>query len=149
MKMQSLEVGHVKPLKKASGVALMRGDLVLLCERLPGASGRHVGCWGGTGGLCEANETDYEAAARETREESGIIAPPWEFVFLHKNLGETDDFRYVVRHYLLRLKTGQRPERLLPEKHGPWVEKTMEEALALKLVPGLDAALREVVRRGL
>lgn len=135
--------------KNAVGVVLMRGNLVQLCERLPGASGRHVGCWGGTGGLCEPGELSPEAAARETKEECGVEAHSSRFILLHQNDDRTDSFTYTARHYLLRLEPGETLERKQPLKHGPWVDMTPNLALTLRLVPGLADAIREMMRRGL
>ena len=136
--------------RNAVGVLILRRNLVQFCQRLPGASGRHVGYWGGTGGLREPGETDVEACARETEEESGVVAAPARFIFLHQNEGQTDAFTYTARHFLLRLEPGEKLEQRQPDKHGPWKDVPPTMALAMvKLIPGLKDALREALGRGL
>lgn len=79
------------------GAVVRRGDRVLLVRRAkpPRANG-----WSLPGGLQQLGETVFAAAAREVREETGVIAQGWRLIAI-ADLIEHDDAGRVRYHYTL------------------------------------------------
>lgn len=59
-----------EPLIRVIAAVIRRGDEYLVCQRP--MYKRHGGLWEFPGGKCEEGESDFEAAARELREELGV-----------------------------------------------------------------------------
>lgn len=75
--------------KKASGVAILFGDSVLLgkrCEKcyITGEPVSYPGYWSIFGGIIEKDEEPSIAASRELYEETEISIPPTNLTFLKK-----------------------------------------------------------------
>lgn len=93
---------------------VMRGGRLLLLLRSPG--GFLGGSWDLPGGKLDAGEQPAEAAARELREEAGLIAAEVsEYAhFSNPDLGG-DDFRFHTVTFLIREADDSRPVRLSSE----------------------------------
>jgi 8-oxo-dGTP diphosphatase len=76
-----------------------RGERVLLAQRAKGP-GTAIGKWGFPGGMQEVGETILAAAARELREETGIVAEPMRVVDAFDVIGKEPDGR-VRAHFTL------------------------------------------------
>lgn len=88
---------HMVERPKLGALAVVtRGDAVLMVAR---ANEPNRGLWGFPGGHVELGETGLEAAARELREETGVIATPRRYLG-NIDLIERIDGR-IAHHYLL------------------------------------------------
>lgn len=76
---------------------LIRGEDVLLVQR---DKQPDAGLWGFPGGHVELGETALDAAARELREETGLVAEPIEYLTNVDVLRHDDEGRVAV-HFLL------------------------------------------------
>ena len=74
-----------------------RGDQVLLAQR---SKGGYIGRWGFPGGHVERGETVIEAAMRELREETGVVAEPKGILTTLDEIGRNDAGE-VQWHYVL------------------------------------------------
>ena len=74
-----------------------RGDQVLLAQR---SKGGYIGRWGFPGGHVERGETVIEAAMRELREETGVVAEPHGVLTVLDEIGRNDAGQ-VEWHYVL------------------------------------------------
>ena len=79
------------------GVVVQRGDRVLLVRR---AKPPRANAWSLPGGLQKLGEAVFAAAAREVREETGVIAEGWRLIAT-ADLIEHDDAGRVRYHYTL------------------------------------------------
>lgn len=87
--------------KKASGIAILFGDSILLgkrCEKchLTGSKVSYPGYWSIFGGIIEAGETPKEAAGRELYEETKIFIDFKDISFFKKIKNQDCDFYF---HY--------------------------------------------------
>jgi 8-oxo-dGTP pyrophosphatase MutT (NUDIX family) len=87
--------------KKASGVAILFGDTVLLgkrCEKchITGEPVSFPGYWSIFGGIIEKGEEPIVAASRELYEETEILIPPSNLTFLKLIKNPNCDFYF---HY--------------------------------------------------
>jgi ADP-ribose pyrophosphatase YjhB (NUDIX family) len=74
-----------------------RGDQVLLAQR---SKGGYIGRWGFPGGHVERGETVIEAAIRELREETGVVADPQGVLTVLDEIGRSE-VGEVQWHYVL------------------------------------------------
>ncbi|HTY70776.1 MAG TPA: NUDIX hydrolase [Alphaproteobacteria bacterium] len=74
-----------------------RGDQVLLAQR---SKGGYIGRWGFPGGHVERGETVVEAAIRELREETGVVAEPKGVLTVLDEIGRGEAGE-VQWHYVL------------------------------------------------
>jgi 8-oxo-dGTP diphosphatase len=74
-----------------------KGDQVLLAQR---SKGGYIGRWGFPGGHVERGETVIEAAMRELREETGVVAEPKGVLTVLDEIGR-DQAGQVEWHYVL------------------------------------------------
>jgi ADP-ribose pyrophosphatase YjhB (NUDIX family) len=79
------------------GAVVRRGNRVLLLRR---AKPPRANAWSLPGGLQRLGETVFAAAAREVREETGVIAQGWRLIAI-ADLIEHDDAGRVRYHYTL------------------------------------------------
>ncbi len=127
------------------GAVVFRGDRVLLVKR--GRAPRQ-GVWTFPGGLVEIGETIFQAARRELREETGIIATPVDTVTVYEIIDRDEEervrYHYIVLEVLLLYEGGApRPgddaedvrwfplDALDDPAVGPGVKEVVEKALAL------------------
>lgn len=127
------------------GAVVFRGDRVLLVKR--GRAPRQ-GVWTFPGGLVEIGETIFQAAQRELREETGIIATPVDTVTVYEIIDRDEEervrYHYIVLEVLLLYEGGApRPgddaedvrwfplDALDDPAVGPGVKEVVEKALAL------------------
>jgi ADP-ribose pyrophosphatase YjhB (NUDIX family) len=75
---------------------------VLLVER---GKPPEVGSWTVPGGRLEANETLAQGAAREVREETGLIVEVGALACVVERMG--DDFHFVILDYVARVIGGE------------------------------------------
>ena len=110
---------HAAPLPKhprvGVGLFLIRDNAALFLRRA-GAHG--AGSWGLVGGHLEFGESPEECAARECREESGIVVDPAEIV---AGTFTNDVFHDEGKHYITifcsaLLPPGQEPVNMEPDK---------------------------------
>lgn len=80
----------------AIAILIKDGEVCLVRRRNP----PDAGLWGYPGGRVESGETALAAAARELREETGIIAHPVRYVTCHDVIVR-DDEGGLLHHYLL------------------------------------------------
>ncbi len=84
-----------------------RGDQVLLAQR---SKGGYIGRWGFPGGHIERGETAVEAAMRELREETGVVAEPAGVLTVLDEIGRNDagevQWHYVLVAVLADWRTG-------------------------------------------
>lgn len=76
---------------------VLKGDSVLLAQRQKAPD---AGLWGYPGGHVEWGETIGDAAVRELREETGIVATPGQYL-ANLDLIKRDSDGKVTTHYLL------------------------------------------------
>lgn len=76
---------------------VLHQDHLLLAQR---GKDPDRGLWGFPGGHVEPGETALEAAARELREETGVIARPVDYI-TNIDVLRRDDSGALVAHYLL------------------------------------------------
>lgn len=128
-----------------------RGDEYLVLRRSP-AGGAY---WHGVAGALEAGEGYAEAAARELREETGLVAEPVEISHPYSySLDEQPEYRglvppgteaIVVRTFVADAPPGWEPR--LDHEHDDYRWCTAGEALELLWWPEPRDALRSLVER--
>ena len=96
------DIGGPWPRAAASAV-LFRGEAVLLVERDRGPS---AGMWSLPGGSIEVGETAEDAARREVREETGLIAHISGLAGVH-DIVDRDEAGTVVLHYVIATYFGR------------------------------------------
>ena len=89
---------------------------VLLGRRL---STHGFGTWAPPGGKTEYDEMPKHCAARELREETGIIIPENEFHLVGITSDIYPDSHYITLHYRVNGITGE-PKLMEPEKCAEW-----------------------------
>lgn len=90
-------------------------DEVLLCKRSKHASNER-GCWEIPGGAVEFNETLENAIHREMREELGVEIELIEQFPAASHIIKNDKQHWVPSTFLVKLKKGNIPKILEPEK---------------------------------
>ena len=122
-------------------VVVWRDDRFLLTLR---AKPPHAGLWGLPGGGVQLGETLLAAAAREVREETGIICAPIRS-FSAVDVIERDAQGEVAFHFLLAAVVARwQGGEIVPGDDAVdarWF--TPDELSALANVPGTDALIRE------
>ncbi len=122
-------------------VFLRYRDKVLVLKRSMGV-GTYRGRWAGVSGYIEAWETPLEAAEREVREETGVSKAA--LVREGRPLSIKDqDRRWVVHPFLFDVSTDK---LTLDWEHDDYRWMEPNKVKGLNAVPGLYAALREVLR---
>ncbi|HSX16685.1 MAG TPA: NUDIX domain-containing protein [Patescibacteria group bacterium] len=100
------------------GVGVMifndKGEL-LLTKRGQGAKNER-GCWEVPGGGVEFGETLAQAAVREAKEEMGIDVTVVQQLFSIDHLIPAEGQHWVATPFLVKIKKGQVPQILEPEK---------------------------------
>lgn len=94
---------------RLGAIAVVRkGDQVLLAQR---SKGGYIGRWGFPGGHVERGETVIEAAIRELREETGVVAEPAGVLTVLDEIGRTDtgvvEWHYVLIAVLADWRSGE------------------------------------------
>ena len=89
---------------------------VLLGRRL---STHGFGTWAPPGGKAEYDEMPTHCAARELREETGIIIPEKKFHLVGITSDIYPDSHYITLHYRVNGITGE-PKLMEPEKCAEW-----------------------------
>ena len=98
-----------QPLKdfSAGGVVVRDGDVIVIVPRRRGAQGNTV--LGLPKGHLDGDETELQAAIREVREETGVVAEPveklGEISYTYERRGQSIDKR--VAFYLLEYRSGE------------------------------------------
>jgi len=88
---------------------------VLLCKRSKNASNER-GCWEVPGGAVEFNETLEDAVKREIKEELGVEIELLEQFPAANHIIPSDKQHWVSSTFLARLKPGNTPKIMEPEK---------------------------------
>lgn len=85
------------------------------------------------GGMVEPNEDYVSALIREVNEETGLKLkfPNIKFVTIAKHQGAKSNYTVWFKYYL---DSRDIPSNLEPEKHGPWMLYSRQEALKLPLM---------------
>jgi 8-oxo-dGTP diphosphatase len=89
--------------RAAASAVLFRGEAVLLVERTRGPS---EGLWSLPGGSVEAGETAEDAARREVREETGLVAQISGLAGVY-DIIDRDEAGTVVLHYVIATYFGR------------------------------------------
>jgi 8-oxo-dGTP diphosphatase len=100
------------------GIILKKENQVLLVQRHENSKWM-PGYWNFPGGLLEENETLTAAAAREIREEVGVIVNPTNFTFshiiqVHANISKLQD---ILGAYFITEQWDGAPTNCEPDKH--------------------------------
>lgn len=132
---------------EVAGVVMLQGEFVYLSRRID-PDKELYGHWTDAGGKLEPGESPTQAAAREVMEETASRVEETELHPLGVFHVSTPNARLVVVHaFYVELAPGQVP--LVPWREranlGPWTRYTLEQALALQLVPGTRRALEQLV----
>ncbi len=96
------------------GAAILRGDAILLIERLRPPEAGH---WGLPGGKVDWLEPSLEATRREVLEELGIGLVDPSFLCMVDLIDAAEGHHWVAPVFLCRNFTGE-PRLMEPEKHG-------------------------------
>jgi 8-oxo-dGTP diphosphatase len=111
-----------------------------LSERL----GEHgTGKWACPGGMLNEGENIIEGAARELKEETGIVRATGNFKYLRTtaNAGQKSDFTHWV---VTKLMPGETPKVIEPEKHKHWEFFTYDQALSKPLWLSTDSVVKDL-----
>ncbi|MBX5474674.1 MAG: NUDIX domain-containing protein [Thermoleophilia bacterium] len=129
-------------------VVVRRGSEFLVLHRSP----RQGAYWHGVAGALEPGEDWHEAAARELREETGLVAEPVEIAGAYAySVDEEPRYRgllpsgtreIVVRTFLVDAPPGWEPQ--LDWEHDDYRWCTREEAIALLHWPEPRAVMRSL-----
>jgi len=119
--------------KKSVAVFMWFGDKLMLSERKT----TYKGMWAAAGGSVEPSDiTLTNAAQREVLEETGHYGHINDFVIVDSY--DHDGWRCFLFEYKAYGENGFRDiKNKEPKKHGPWKLFTVEEALALNLMPAI------------
>ncbi|MEZ5905195.1 MAG: NUDIX domain-containing protein [Geminicoccaceae bacterium] len=126
------------------GAAILRGDAILLIERLRPPEAGH---WGLPGGKVDWLEPSLEATRREVQEELGIRLLDPVFLCMVDLIDRAEGHHWVAPVFLARTYEGE-PRLLEPEKHGglDWFPL---DRLPAKLTTPTRAALAALAGRPL
>jgi ADP-ribose pyrophosphatase YjhB (NUDIX family) len=117
----------------AAGAVVVHGGKLLLVRR---ANAPSEGLWSFPGGAIEIGETVYEAAARETREETGVEIEPYDVACVVDAITRDDQgrvrYHYVIIDVYARY-LGGRPKAASDGAAARWV--AAEELKTLDLTP--------------
>jgi 8-oxo-dGTP pyrophosphatase MutT (NUDIX family) len=108
------------------GKALFNSERTVLLLQRGFSAPTFPGCWGAPGGLREENESEAEAAVRETMEEIGIEFLPFEFPFF-RDTWEDRNLSYFFGRWRMP------PRLLISEESIGYGWFTLPEALKLSL----------------
>ena len=128
-----------------ASMAVFRGDSVLLGERGKGAM---AGMWSLPGGHVEPGEPAGEAARREVREETGVIAEVLGLVDLHEVI-RRDGADEVSWHYVIAVHFGiwrsGEPVAASDCRAARFVR--LDELASVPLTAGAEALIHRAARR--
>lgn len=137
----SMEITTNKPLFEAVGcVCILQKKLLLLRRNQEKSYPDH---WGLPSGKREENETSIQAALRELFEETGILRTAHNLKFIDTLNIRTADFTFLYTLYVCELTEGT-IIKMNASEHSAFGWYSSDEALQLKLVPGLEECLRIV-----
>ena len=105
-------------------ITLRNRNTAVMCQRL---TGDFAGYWQFPSGKVEHGELPVHAAARELKEESGIIAPTSELLWLGNHDAVTTKGVWKQVFFLLLPYRNMLFMHKEPEKHGPWRDFNIEE----------------------
>jgi len=104
------------------------------------------GTWTTPGGKIDEEERAIDSLIRKVKEETGIILPKEQIVFVKKVYARNQEFGFDCIHHIFKVVLPEIPQEILLNKNehqdATWI--TPEQALKLNLIPGQKECLELV-----
>lgn len=129
---------NFQPIAEGAGCYLELNRRILLLQQAEGKL--DAGQWGAPAGKLESGETPEMAVKRELLEETAILFPPSEFVYLGTLYIRQPDLDYV--YHMFRVHLEQEPLIRLSSDHSQYRWINEDDIQSLPLRPGSGEALQ-------
>lgn len=129
---------ETRSIHQAVGVIVFadtRFEEVYLSKRTGG--GEFHGLWQNPGGKLELGETPEVGAARELKEETGLVRTLYSDRLIMTTLGRNIRGHYLFHWYWTYLEAGETLSQTEPDQATKWVPIRVEDLINFRLMPNL------------